>query len=107
MQPMYALTAPGKHSLTSLFLRLSLNAGAQPMPVTALPLDPGARAPRTVASPARGGDVVGRDEAGRNLIQLAADDWLLEQLLSFHGGSEDLEDANDDEPDDCRRLVFD
>jgi hypothetical protein len=55
----------------------------------------------------KAGDVVGRDQAGHTLIQLAADDWLFEQLLTFGGGSEDLEDAGGDEPDDCRMLIFD
>ena len=45
-------------------------------------------------------DVVGRDAAGRTVIQLAADDWLLDQLLSFDSHSEDLEHGGDAEPDD-------
>ena len=39
--------------------------------------------------------MVGRDPAGRTVIQLAADDWLLEQLLAFEAGAEDLEDEDD------------
>jgi hypothetical protein len=38
--------------------------------------------------------------AGRVVITLAVDDWLLEQLLTFDGGAEDLEDNGDGEPDD-------
>ena len=34
------------------------------------------------------GDIIGRDEAGRTVIQLAADDWLLEQLMALDAGSE-------------------
>ena len=53
------------------------------------------------------GDIVGRDDAGRTVIQVAADDWLLEQLLTFDGGAEDLEDNADAEPDEtvpARRI---
>jgi hypothetical protein len=45
------------------------------------------------------GDVIGRDDAGRTVIQLAADDWLLERLLTFDAGTEDLEENGDAEAD--------
>jgi hypothetical protein len=31
------------------------------------------------------------------VIQLAADDWLLEQIMTFDAGSEGLEDGDEDE----------
>jgi hypothetical protein len=33
------------------------------------------------------------------VITFAVDDWLLERLLTFDAGSEDLEDNGDGEPD--------
>ena len=45
------------------------------------------------------GDIVGRDTAGRTIIQLAVDDWALEKLLIFEAEAVDLEDGGDDEPD--------
>jgi hypothetical protein len=44
--------------------------------------------------------VVGADIKGRTIIQLAVDDWVFAQLLHFDGGSEDLEDSGDMEPDE-------
>lgn len=70
------------------------------MSIAALPLDPGAEARALLHYLLEGGDIVGRDAAGRTVIQLAADDWLLEQLTGFDSGSEDLEDNGDAEPDD-------
>jgi hypothetical protein len=46
------------------------------------------------------GDFVGRDTAGRTIITLAVDDWLLEQLLTFDASAEDFEEGGDREPDD-------
>ena len=75
------------------------------MSITTLPLDPGARARALLHHLLEAGDVVGRDAAGRTLIQLAADDWLLDQLMTFDAGSEDQEDVGDDEPDDCPPML--
>src|SRR5918995_5629118 len=69
------------------------------MSVTPLPLDPGAQARALLHHLLDRGDIIGRDSAGRAVIQLAADDWLLEQLLTFDAGAEDLEETNDAEPD--------
>jgi hypothetical protein len=77
------------------------------MSVTTPPLGPSAQARALLHRLLEAGDVIGRDATGRTVIQLAADDWLLEQLLTFDGGSEDLEDGGDAEPDDCRVLSFD
>jgi hypothetical protein len=41
------------------------------------------------------GDVTSRDAGGRAVITLTVDDWLLERLLTFDAGSEDLEDNGD------------
>jgi hypothetical protein len=70
------------------------------MSIAILPLDPGAQARALLHHLLERGDIVGRDAAGRTVIQLAADDWLLEQLLSFDSHSEDLERGGDAEPDD-------
>jgi hypothetical protein len=70
------------------------------MSIIPLLLDPGAQA-RTILHHLRErGDVAGRDTAGRTVITLAVDDWLLEHLLTFDAGSEELEDNGDAEPDD-------
>jgi hypothetical protein len=72
------------------------------MSVTALPLDSGDQARVLLHHLLESGDIIGRDEAGRAVIQLTADDWLLEQLMTFDAGAEDLEDGGDREPDDDR-----
>jgi len=77
------------------------------MAVTALPLDPGARARALLRRLLESGDVIGRDRSGCTVIQFTATDWLLDQLMTFDADSEDLEDGGDDEPDDCRMLIFD
>jgi hypothetical protein len=53
------------------------------------------------------GHIIGRDAAGRTVIQLAADDWLLDQLMTFDSGSEDFEDSSDAEDDGPAVLSFD
>jgi len=70
------------------------------MRVTLLHLDPGAQARTLLHHLLQAGDVIGRDASGRTLIQLTAEDWLLEQLMTFDAGSEDGEDSGDVEPDD-------
>jgi len=59
--------------------------------IVALPLDPGAEARVLLHHILEQGDVVGTGRAGRTIIQLAVDDWILDQLLQFDGGAEDLE----------------
>ena len=46
------------------------------------------------------GDVVGKDTAGRSIVQLAVDDWVLDKLLAFDADAGELEDGADAEPDD-------
>jgi hypothetical protein len=72
------------------------------MTMTILPLllDPAAQARTILHHLLQHGDIAGRDTAGRTVITLAVDRWLLEQLLTFDAGSEDLEDGGDGEPDD-------
>jgi hypothetical protein len=77
------------------------------MPVTALSLDPGAQARVLLHCLLETGDIIGRDTAGRTVIQLVANDWLLDQLMTFDAGSEDLEDGGDDEDDGPAVLSFD
>ena len=76
------------------------------MSVTAMPLDPGAQARALLHHLLETGDIVGRDTAGRAVIQLAADDWLLERLLTFDAGTEDHEDGGDAEDDDPAVVSF-
>jgi hypothetical protein len=77
------------------------------MPVTALPLDPGARARNLLHHLLEAGDIIGRDRAGRTVIQLAANDWLLDQLMTFDASAEDLEGSGDAEDDGPAVPSFD
>jgi hypothetical protein len=77
------------------------------MSVTRLPLDPGAQARALLRHFLEAGDIVGRDGNGRTVIQLATDDWLLERLMTFDTGAEDLEDGDDAEDDGPVMLSFD
>jgi hypothetical protein len=70
------------------------------MAVVSLPLDPGSEARTILHHLLEHGDQSDRDAAGRTLITLAVNDWLLERLLTFDAGAEDLEDGGADEPDD-------
>jgi hypothetical protein len=56
------------------------------MSVTVLPLAPGAQAARCATTCSAAATSSGRDEARRTVIQLAADDGLLEQLLTSMRG---------------------
>jgi hypothetical protein len=77
------------------------------MPVTALPLDSSAQARALLHHLLHAGDIIGRDAAGRTVIQLAAADWLLDQLMTFDASAEDLEDGGDAEDDGAAVLSFD
>ena len=83
------------------------------MSIATLPLDPGAEVRALLHHLLDSGDIIGRDAAGRVVIQLAADDRLLEQLLTFDAGAEDLEESadaegdDDTEPDSATVLYFD
>ncbi len=67
--------------------------------------DPGTEARTVLHHLLEHGDLAGRDAIGRTLITLAVDDRLLERLLTFEAGSEDLEDGGDGEPDDHDKSV--
>ena len=45
------------------------------------------------------GDIVGRDAAGRTIVQLAVDDRVLETLMTFDADAAELEPEPDDEED--------
>ncbi len=45
-----------------------------------------------------------RDAVGQTLITLGVDDRLLDRILTFDAGSEDLEDGGDAEPDDHEEM---
>jgi hypothetical protein len=71
------------------------------MAVTSLlPLDPGSEARALLHHVLAHGDLVGTDRAGRIVIQLAVSLRILDKLLTFDAGSEELEDS-DSEPDDA------
>ena len=50
-------------------------------------------------------DASGMRPWGRAVIQLAVDDWLLEQLFTFDAAAEDLEESNDAEADDDANIA--
>ncbi len=69
------------------------------MAIVPLPLPAGAEARTLLQYLLEHGDLLGRDRAGRIVIQLMVDDWTLEGLMTFDADVADLEDS-DDEPDD-------
>jgi hypothetical protein len=71
------------------------------MTIIPLRLDPGSQARIMLHHLLEHGDIAGRDAIGRTVIKLAVPDWLLERLMTFDAGVEDLEDSADGEPDDC------
>jgi hypothetical protein len=74
------------------------------MTIIPLLLDPAAQARTILHHLLEHGDVAGQDAVGRTVITFAVDDWLLERLLTFDAGSEELEDNGDAEPDDDAEL---
>jgi hypothetical protein len=69
------------------------------MAIVPLPLPPGVEARVLLHQLLEHGDVVGKDTAGRTVIRLAADDWVLERLLTFDAEAAELEDEGDGEPE--------
>jgi hypothetical protein len=69
------------------------------MRIVPLPLPPGAEARALLHHVLEDGDVVGRDAMGRTVIQLAADDWASEKLMTFNADRAELKDGGDHEPD--------
>ena len=68
------------------------------MAIVPLPLPPDVEARALLHHALEHGDVVGRDIAGRTIIQLAVDDWTLEKLMGFDVEAAELEDGADAEP---------
>jgi len=69
------------------------------MSIVPLPLPPDAEARALLHHLLEHGDIVGRDSAGRTVIKLAVDGWVLEKLMAFDADAAELEDHGDDEPD--------
>jgi len=69
------------------------------MSIVPLPLPPHIEARALLHHLLEHGDIVGRDRAGRTVIQLALDDWVYEKLMTFDADAAELEDQGDDEPD--------
>jgi hypothetical protein len=71
--------------------------GATAMAIVPLPLPPAAEARALLHHLLEHGDVVGRDTAGRTIVKLAVDDWLLEKLMTFDAEAAELEPEPDEE----------
>jgi hypothetical protein len=69
------------------------------MAIVPLPLSPSAEARALLHDLLEHGDIVGRDTAGRTIIQLAVDDWILEKLATLDADAAELEDGADAEAD--------
>ena len=69
------------------------------MTIVPLPLAPGVEARVLLHHILEHGDIVGRDAAGRTIVQLAVDDWTLEKLMTVDADAPELEDGGDGEPD--------
>ena len=69
------------------------------MAIVPLPLPPGAEARALLRHLLDHGDIVGRDIAGRTIIQLPVDDWTLEKLMTFDAEAAELESEPVDEED--------
>ena len=69
------------------------------MAIVPLPLPPSAEARALLHHLLEYGDILGKDTAGRTVIQVAADDWVLERLMTFDAEAAELEDGGDGEPD--------
>jgi len=70
------------------------------MSIVPLPLPPDAEARALLHHLLEHGDVVGRDRAGRTIIQLAVETWVLDKLMGFDADAVEREDGGDAEPDD-------
>jgi hypothetical protein len=68
------------------------------MAIVPLLLTPGAEARALLHHLLEHGDIVGMDAAGRTIVQLHVDDWVLEKLMTFDSDAADLEEGGDGEP---------
>ena len=75
------------------------------MAIVPLPLSQNVQARALLHHLLEHGDIVGRDTAGRTIIQLAVNDWVLETLMTFDAEAADLEPEPDDEEDGPPVLV--
>ncbi len=75
------------------------------MAIVPLPLPPAVEARALLHHLLEHGDVMGRDTAGRTIIQLAVDDWALERLLTFDAEAAELEPEPDDEEDGAPVVI--
>src|ERR671918_1550407 len=64
------------------------------MSVVPLSLDPNAEARALLNFMLRHGDIVGTDQVGRTILQLAVDPWTLDQLAAFDADATELEDSD-------------
>ena len=69
------------------------------MAIVPLPLSPDVEARVLLHHLLEQGDIVGEDAAGRTIIQLAVDEWVLDKLMVSDAEAAELEDAGDAEPD--------
>ena len=69
------------------------------MAIVPLPLPPGVEARALLHHLLEHGDIVGRDAAGRTIVQLAVDDRVFETLMTFDAEAAELEPEADDEED--------
>jgi hypothetical protein len=76
------------------------------MPVTALPSILVPKTAPLLHHLLEADDTIGRDALGQTVIQLTANDWLLDQLMLFDAGSEDFEDGSDAEDDAATREII-
>jgi uncharacterized protein (DUF1786 family) len=83
----------------------TLNRRGDHMAIMPLPLPPGAEARALLHHLLEHRDIVGRDTAGRTIIQLAIDDRVLETLITFDAESAELEAEPDDEEDGSPVVV--
>jgi hypothetical protein len=70
------------------------------MSIVPLPLPAHAEARALLNHLLEHGDIVGSDPAGRTVIQLAVDDWVLQKLMTFDAEATEFEGETNAEPDD-------
>jgi hypothetical protein len=68
------------------------------MAIVPLPLPPAAESRALLHHLLEHGDIVGVDAAGRMIIELAVDNWVLGKLMTFDAEATDAEDGGDAEP---------
>jgi hypothetical protein len=69
------------------------------MTIIPFPLPPGAEGRLLLHHLLEHGDIVGTDATGRTIIQLAVDNQVLENLMTFDADAADRDDEGDDEPE--------